>query len=311
MKTKHKRVLVPSSWLGPGQCKQGSAAVVPPVAHNNCVQATKNELHRSNPQIRRLFDFQIFVVPPGIYLNGKIILPVRDESGWILKHDILAAGPCRVPTDLNLETHIKLWRMCSDLNSAREEFSETENFWSSRPWLRWQICKLIRICRFWRIDQYFEGLEGLIRIALHQIGCKVHIGWEVLDGVPKSLLVRKWILSSPLNFFSFLGYVRISLLVFRAEKVDDFAFSEFIPSIHILLALVRSFPSTEIWIIGIRLHCTSVLCSVRRPCFFYGPVVTTIRRRGRYRGIFGEEGVDTRAYLGGNHGFRVHQISKV
>ena len=113
--------------------------------------------------------------------------------GWILKHDILAAGRCRVPTDLNLETHIKLWRMCSDLNSAREEFSETENFWSPRPWLGWQICKLNRICRFWRIDQYFEGLEGLIRIALHQIGCKVHIGWEVLDGLPKSLLVRKWI----------------------------------------------------------------------------------------------------------------------
>ena len=127
-----------------------------------------------------------------------------------------------------------------------EEFSETENFRSSRPWLGWQICKLIRICRFWRIDQYFERLEGLIRIALHQIGCKVHIGWEICDGLPKSLLVRKWILSSPLNFFSFLGYVRISLLVFRVEKVDDFAFSEFIPSIHILLALVRSFPSTEI-----------------------------------------------------------------
>ena len=33
-----------------------------------------------------------------------------------------------------------------------------------------------------------------------------------------------------------------------------------------------------------------VLCSA---CMFYGPVVTTIRRRGGYRGIFGEEGVDT------------------
>ena len=34
-------------------------------------------------------------------------------------------------------------------------------------------------------------------------------------------------------------------------------------------------------------------------------VVTTIKRRGEYRGIFGEEGVNTGAYLGGNHGFRV------
>ena len=39
-----------------------------------------------------------------------------------------------------------------------------------------------------------------------------------------------------------------------------------------------------------------VLCSV---CMFYGPVVSTKRRRGGYRGIFGEEGVDTGAYLGG------------
>ena len=38
------------------------------------------------------------------------------------------------------------------------------------------------------------------------------------------------------------------------------------------------------------LHCTCVLCSVRCPCIFYGPVVTTIRSRGGYRGIFREEG---------------------
>ena len=48
-----------------------------------------------------------------------------------------------------------------------------------------------------------------------------------------------------------------------------------------------------------------VLCSVRCPCIFYGPLVTTIRRRGGYRGIFGEEGVDTGVYFGGNHRFRV------
>ena len=53
------------------------------------------------------------------------------------------------------------------------------------------------------------------------------------------------------------------------------------------------------------LHCTCVLSSVRCPCIFYGPVVTTIRRRDGYKGIFGEEGVDTGAYLGGYHGFRV------
>ena len=38
---------------------------------------------------------------------------------------------------------------------------------------------------------------------------------------------------------------------------------------------------------------------------FYGPVVTTIKRRGGYSGILEEEGVDTGAYLVGNHGFRV------
>ena len=45
-----------------------------------------------------------------------------------------------------------------------------------------------------------------------------------------------------------------------------------------------------------------VLCSV---CMFYGPVVSTKRRRGGYRGIFGEEGVDTGAYFRVNHGSRV------
>ena len=45
-----------------------------------------------------------------------------------------------------------------------------------------------------------------------------------------------------------------------------------------------------------------VLCSV---CMFYGPVVSTKRRRGGYRGIFGEEGGDAGTYLGGNLGFRV------
>ena len=34
-------------------------------------------------------------------------------------------------------------------------------------------------------------------------------------------------------------------------------------------------------------------------------VSDTIRRRGGYRGIITEEGVDTVTYLGGNHGSRV------
>ena len=38
---------------------------------------------------------------------------------------------------------------------------------------------------------------------------------------------------------------------------------------------------------------------------FYDAVSDTIRRRGGNRGIFTEEGVDTVAYFGGNHGFRV------
>ena len=37
----------------------------------------------------------------------------------------------------------------------------------------------------------------------------------------------------------------------------------------------------------------------------YDAVSDTIRRRGGDRGIFTEEGVDTVAYFGGNHGFRV------
>ena len=38
---------------------------------------------------------------------------------------------------------------------------------------------------------------------------------------------------------------------------------------------------------------------------FYDAVSDTIRRRGGDRGIFTEEGVDTVAYFGGNHGSRV------
>ena len=38
---------------------------------------------------------------------------------------------------------------------------------------------------------------------------------------------------------------------------------------------------------------------------FYDAVSDTTRRRGGNRGIFTEEGVDTVAYFGGNHGSRV------
>ena len=38
---------------------------------------------------------------------------------------------------------------------------------------------------------------------------------------------------------------------------------------------------------------------------FYDAVSDTIRRMGGDRGIFMEEGVDTVAYFGGNHRFRV------
>ena len=38
---------------------------------------------------------------------------------------------------------------------------------------------------------------------------------------------------------------------------------------------------------------------------FYDAVSDTIRRSGGNRGIFTEEGVDTVAYFGGNHGSRV------
>ena len=47
-----------------------------------------------------------------------------------------------------------------------------------------------------------------------------------------------------------------------------------------------------------------VLCSVRCPCFFYDPVSDTLRRRGGYRGIFKEEGVDTVTYFRGKLGVK-------
>ena len=48
-------------------------------------------------------------------------------------------------------------------------------------------------------------------------------------------------------------------------------------------------------------HChiaQCVLCAVRCHCIFYGAVSDTIRRRGGYRGISTEEGVDTVTYFG-------------
>ena len=53
------------------------------------------------------------------------------------------------------------------------------------------------------------------------------------------------------------------------------------------------------------------MCTLFSTSIFYGPVVTTIRRRDGYKGIFGEEGVDTGAYLGGYHGFRVWKCKKM
>ena len=47
------------------------------------------------------------------------------------------------------------------------------------------------------------------------------------------------------------------------------------------------------------------MCTLFSTSIFYGPVVTTIRRRDGYKGIFGEEGVDTGAYLGGNNKSRL------
>ena len=44
---------------------------------------------------------------------------------------------------------------------------------------------------------------------------------------------------------------------------------------------------------------------------FYDAVSDTIRRRGGNRGIFTEEGVDTVAYFGGNHGSRVWKSLKL
>ena len=41
---------------------------------------------------------------------------------------------------------------------------------------------------------------------------------------------------------------------------------------------------------------------VRWPCSQNGPVSNTIRRRGGYKAIFREEGVDTGPYVRGNHG---------
>ena len=43
---------------------------------------------------------------------------------------------------------------------------------------------------------------------------------------------------------------------------------------------------------------------------FYDPVYDTIRRRGGYRGIFREEGVDTGPYFRANHGSRVWKAQK-
>ena len=48
-----------------------------------------------------------------------------------------------------------------------------------------------------------------------------------------------------------------------------------------------------------------VYCKVRCRCIFYDAVSDTIRRRGGYRAIITEDGVDTMTYFGGNHGSRV------
>ena len=44
---------------------------------------------------------------------------------------------------------------------------------------------------------------------------------------------------------------------------------------------------------------------VRWPCSQNGPVSATIRRRGGYRAMLREEGVDTGPHFRGNHGSRV------
>ena len=49
---------------------------------------------------------------------------------------------------------------------------------------------------------------------------------------------------------------------------------------------------------------------VRWPCSQNGPVSNTIRRWGRYRGIFREEGEDTGTYFRGNHVSRVSKSQK-
>ena len=63
---------------------------------------------------------------------------------------------------------------------------------------------------------------------------------------------------------------------------------------------------------------TSAQCAfwvVRWPCSQNGPVSNTIRRRGGYKAIFREEGVDTGPYLGeitdlefGTHGFLKNHV---
>ena len=54
-----------------------------------------------------------------------------------------------------------------------------------------------------------------------------------------------------------------------------------------------------------------VLCKVRWHCIFFAAVSDTIRRRGGYRAIITEEGVDTVTYFGGNHGYRVWKSLKL
>ena len=54
-----------------------------------------------------------------------------------------------------------------------------------------------------------------------------------------------------------------------------------------------------------------VLCKVRWHCIIYDAVSNTIRRRGGYKAIITEEGVDTVPYFGGNHGSRVWKSLKL
>ena len=50
---------------------------------------------------------------------------------------------------------------------------------------------------------------------------------------------------------------------------------------------------------------------VRWPCSQNGLVSDTIRRRGGYRGIFREEGVDTGAYLGKKGWIQSHILGEI